>query len=543
MSACIQASRVAVHPPSRRGRPGFRCFLQESSVLSGSFALLLALLLPALLNTDAHALSCGPPRPLLVKLARCDAMFVGTVEAYRSERREHVTLSGCEVRIEEMWKGVDDAEFVEVFYRGKAVEKGESYLFFCSRRDGKYYSGPCGGYSKLGDVGRQSLETGLAWLRDLGVGSEPLAVDHAVLAHILKEMGTTLEVREGLQYLRWIDKPFGPALHYLQRLAKDADQEIRELAVKTVAALEFEGGGSTGIVLRAAGDESAVVRRAAVESLDSVRLESHVRNRAVLAAQTDVDPGVRIASAGLRKLAEDPEVYSGLLRLSRDPDLHVQKAAFHALQRKENQRPEAVDRLIEALADSVDVVRAWAVESLGTFGSEAGPGLDAVVRGLGDPSLQVRRQAAATGWRLADHPRSQILEDALCSPVKVESDEMARAKAATSIGFFLPSPQAFETLRGLLRMEDDSAEAALLGLLSLERDDLEVLADLDLAILSPNEKVRRTAVVRAGDYAQKGWDVDSILDVAVADSSRSVTAAAGRVLRKTREWETENGYD
>jgi HEAT repeat protein len=165
-----------------------------------------------------------------------------------------------------------------------------------------------------------------------------------------------------------------PAVPGLEQDLRDADPKVRRAAVREAA----KEGGDLQIFLAASRDPDREVAIVATEALAKAHARGEVPAAEMIARATDrsIDERVRVSAINGVGVVASPETARTLAELLQRGDMIEKRSAAILLV---HQDPEvAVPALIAALADSDEVVRASALESLRgkargrDFGTDAG---------------------------------------------------------------------------------------------------------------------------------------------------------------------------
>lgn len=235
---------------------------------------------------------------------------------------------------------------------------------------------------------------------------------------------------------------------------RNADEEVRRLAVERLAALDSE---ALDLLVTRLGDASWRVRKASVARLVASPRTELVAD-ALLAALSDGDDPGRRNAAVEALVGCGATVVPRLLEASKSGDADVRKLVVDALAGIRDGR--AVARLLELLGDPDPNVRGAAADALGTTGHAAAvPALLALATGDAEEPL-VRLSAL----------RALAQLDAVVSAVELDSataDPLLRPAAFALLGRS-EDPGAVEVLHeGLAGASRSAREAAMEALLRI----------------------------------------------------------------------------
>jgi HEAT repeat protein len=278
----------------------------------------------------------------------------------------------------------------------------------------------------------------------------------------------------------------------LLELGQSRDRRAREIILPFVtsassllrhaaaAALgDLEDPSLAGPLVRLLGDESPLVRKAAVISLGKAGHRAAVRP---LLKSGLSDPQLKfLASESVAKLAEAavPE----LLDLVSGQDAELALEAIVLLGRIGDKR--AVKVLISCVESRSPLLRCHAAESLGRIGDTRARGT--LVALLDDPDASVRSNAAAALTKLAD-------SNCLIPLVKALADDDAdvRRSAASALGE-VGDPRAAEPLVRLLHVKDEEFSLAIADSLARLGDERALPRLIEL-LQRPDEAVQLRAI-------------------------------------------------
>jgi HEAT repeat protein len=190
----------------------------------------------------------------------------------------------------------------------------------------------------------------------------------------------------------------------------DKDEEVRRQAVESL--LGSSGEDALRLMIRAMGDESWRVRKAAVEAVLTYRDSPRAIEALVHALHADDNAGLRNSAVEtLIRMGE--EGVPALLRHVMAPNDDVRKFVMDVLGGIGD--PRAVPALVQAMDDSNENVRSAAAENLGLIGSE--DAVESLVSSLRRDDLQLRysalRALASIGQAIPPDALAPILDKPL----------------------------------------------------------------------------------------------------------------------------------
>lgn len=207
-----------------------------------------------------------------------------------------------------------------------------------------------------------------------------------------------------------------------------------------------------------------------------------------------------------------------------DPELMVRLGAVEELGHRAAKSPEAVDALVEALADKEPLVRRFAAGGL----AEAKPPSSAVIRALarllGDPETEPRESASRSLAALASLAPEDTLPDlgAMLAIAVADTQEAVKVNALEAIGSLgargVHAVPALKSAVGLALADPiDGVRAAAAGVLGEWGADVPGTINLLIKALSDKEhEVRKLAVLSVEKIGPK---------------AAPTTAAVARLLR------------
>lgn len=328
---------------------------------------------------------------------------------------------------------------------------------------------------------------------------------------------------------------YGPAAEsavtHLIRALGDQSAVVREAAAAALAAIGPEARAASGPLAKLLRGDEPLVRAAAAAALAGIGPDARGAVTALTAAIGDPDPLVRgTVVRALAAIGPDAAPATGGLvaGLAREGDADVTIGMIEAFGAIGPQAREAVPALVERLSSPVEEVRLAAVDAIGQIGAVAAATAAAgCERLLGDPSRSVRVAAAGAliGMERVVPRVRGVLSDALAA-----DDPDVQAEAARTIGDWGAAGRPFtkplaELVTGAKDPDVRAAAATALGDVgattataalgaALDDDDADVRCAAAYAVADMPEAAR--ALVRQLVAAVDDDDVRVRIEVATA---------------------------
>jgi HEAT repeat protein len=203
---------------------------------------------------------------------------------------------------------------------------------------------------------------------------------------------------------------------------------VRVLAADLLAEAGPNAAAAIPALTEALADRDPSVRSHAAEALGTVGPNDP---RAVIALTAQLGTADALAAAkGLAKCGAAALPATGaLVKLLKSPDAEVRWNAVKTLGKI--RAADALEPLMEALADSNDLVREHAAESLGDLGPAAAPAVGRLTETLKDPYVKARRDAARALGLIG--PAAKPAVPALQSLAKDDPEAIVRQAAEIAV--------------------------------------------------------------------------------------------------------------
>ena len=258
--------------------------------------------------------------------------------------------------------------------------------------------------------------------------------ESSALTHALVD--TDAEVR--LQASRILEDLKLPQQRLLQEATRAAlQQETRPLltmglpvAVSSPGPDNEDGSDSPvqGLIAQLASAD-VPVRRAALDTLETLGPDAAPATAALVAALADRDKFVRWASArilGRLGPGEEEAVVPALALLLTDPDLDVRLAAIAAFERMGPAAKAAAPDLRRTLGSTDAELRVAAIRALACIGgAEASAAVPELIDAIGDADVRVRQTAAQVLGKLG--PDARDAAPALCRALEDDNPQVQKA--------------------------------------------------------------------------------------------------------------------
>jgi HEAT repeat protein len=287
---------------------------------------------------------------------------------------------------------------------------------------------------------------------------------------------------------------------------RDEDAGVRATAIASLA----RGGTATALasIIEGSDDPDPSVRRAAVEAIASLGVQTEPASATVARLMYDADPGVRSRAAAVLVAASgDPEASTALADLARDEAAELRALALSAM--RGVHAPQLFEVASAALTDRVPAVRAEAAGVLATL--DPARALDPLVRALADDQPLVRDAVArALG----------ILGASAVAPVAGSLASPDRRDGALAALEHLPLNGRTEAVRAFaVAMVTEAVESYRLSA------GIETAADTPLALLRDSLRWRSE---RQAILALRAAALESGIALSVALENLSVADPAQR---------------
>ncbi|MFL5537721.1 MAG: HEAT repeat domain-containing protein [Longimicrobiaceae bacterium] len=280
--------------------------------------------------------------------------------------------------------------------------------------------------------------------RTAAAGKETPIVDAGVLAKLPARVSAAVAAVANASGAAETREARGTAVTALVGAVRDVNVEVRQNAVRSLAALKEDPRSVQALIQALRTDQDANVRNTAAWALGQI--EDRAAVPALLEAMAgDRSVEVRRTAAWALGQIEDPAAVDGLVRAMRDADADVRHTAIWALGQLES--PRAVPGLIGALRDDDVEVRRQAAWALGQIESkEAVPALVAAMR---DADREVRSTAI---WALGQIEAPEAVPG--LSTALHDGDADVRKQAVWALGQ-IESESAVGALSSLLQSDTD----------------------------------------------------------------------------------------
>ena len=239
----------------------------------------------------------------------------------------------------------------------------------------------------------------------------------------------------------------------LLALLRDMDQRVRQAAAHALYGIALLPAFSLSALVESTGDEQPEVRQLGVHALGAMGAPATPAAAVLVRALSDSAPAVREEAAQALAQLELSEVIPALLNALEHPGEATRFGATRALRHMRGAANPAVPRLIAALTDSSDLVRAGASQALGDILADtnlrAVPAIRALVDRLTDGSEDVRMAAAWALGKMRANTRASI--DALIDALN-DSEPHVRERASQALTS-IDSEEAIEALTKALHHE------------------------------------------------------------------------------------------
>lgn len=227
-------------------------------------------------------------------------------------------------------------------------------------------------------------------------------------------------------------------VHILIRWSKDADELVRDRAVRALAAFRFDTDLAVPALVSALRDKDHSVRQTAVSVL------------------RHLGPGAKAAVPAVARILGGTAPYSSVA--DREFDKLFLRGASSALGVI---GPPALDAVTKVLKNGRLhwVHRLYAAKALGLMGPDAEGAVDALIGGLKDPSARVRRAAAEALRRIG--PGAKAAVPALIASMQ-DAEKSVRLHAVDALGSIGPAakPAVKALVRGLKESDSDPFDYA-----------------------------------------------------------------------------------
>jgi HEAT repeat protein len=517
-----------------------------STVATGIRSTLFVFLLLGLLAPPSAACSCASLDPPLVRLARTDAVFSGTViDRIDPRPKDSKIISTGDpieytIEIDQVWKG-DVGDIASVISAragascGYTFKIGETYLIYARLHDGKFHTGLC---SRTRSISRAGED--LAELSTLSLAGPPRSVDSLVIVTTLKELlsGDPTMRRKAARALQKIGKRPDLIVPKLDELFEVGSVDDRVAVIRALRSIKIDPLVYP-LTRKALEDDSTSVRAAAVSLISGMRSSQEERISLLVRAMHDPAPEVRRAATYSSYFAVRPG-HSETFPVSEDAVWHltgllldendeVRIAAAEAMYNTERGDTTALPYVLAAAEDPSPKVRIGALKLLSCYGSDTPAVLAALLRGLADPHERVRHTAAYRIGRLGPEVPEEAVH--LLCEVLQDTSERVRTETVHTLGKLLPKESARSILMDVLVHSDmELRREALSALVGPKAIPDIALPALRTALNDPHYRVRLGAVAELRFFTAKHPEALDLLLLALLDQHQYVRQDAAHYV-------------